>query len=121
MASHASWNSLRSVMPPQRRYSVSPIPAMQTRSRTTREHRPRSPGLSTRAPACDSADMDRLGREELVACVTRAGEIALGHFRKVSAERKPDRTLVTRADREVEAFLAAELGPRLPEAGILGE
>jgi myo-inositol-1(or 4)-monophosphatase len=60
-------------------------------------------------------------REELEAVAKRAGAVALGHFRHVEAERKADRTLVTAADREVEAFLVGELGRLLPEAGVIGE
>jgi fructose-1,6-bisphosphatase/inositol monophosphatase family enzyme len=70
---------------------------------------------------------------ELEAIAVRAGAIALGHFRRVphgehrehqehrEVERKPDRSVVTAADREVESFLGGELGPRLPDAGIIGE
>lgn len=43
------------------------------------------------------------------------------HFRTVTPERKPDRTLVTAADREVEALLVSALTPLFPAAGILGE
>jgi len=60
-------------------------------------------------------------RTELEELAIQAGDIALRHFRKVEAERKPDRSVVTQADREVEAFLAAELATRMPDAGILGE
>jgi myo-inositol-1(or 4)-monophosphatase len=60
-------------------------------------------------------------RTELEELAIRGGDIALRHFRKVEVERKPDRSLVTRADREVEAFLAAELSARMPDAGIIGE
>jgi len=60
-------------------------------------------------------------RAELEAIAARAGARALGHFRRVTAERKADRTLVTAADREIEAALVAELGTLLPDAGILGE
>src|SRR5438034_894070 len=60
-------------------------------------------------------------RAELEAIAARAGAQALRHFRRVTAERKADRTLVTAADREVEAALVAELGALLPDAGILGE
>lgn len=60
-------------------------------------------------------------RTELEELVIQAGDIALRHFRKVEAERKPDRSVVTQADREVEAFLAAELAAWMPDAGILGE
>jgi myo-inositol-1(or 4)-monophosphatase len=60
-------------------------------------------------------------RAELEAIAVRAGEIALSRFRAVVPERKTDRTLVTAADREVEAFLVDALGALLPDAGILGE
>jgi myo-inositol-1(or 4)-monophosphatase len=60
-------------------------------------------------------------RAELETVAVRAGELALGHFRRAVAVRKADRTLVTEADREVEALLVAELGALFPEAGILGE
>jgi myo-inositol-1(or 4)-monophosphatase len=60
-------------------------------------------------------------RTELEAVATRAGALALTHFRRVTPERKADRTLVTAADREVEAVLDAELGALLPDAGVLGE
>jgi myo-inositol-1(or 4)-monophosphatase len=59
--------------------------------------------------------------EVLEAVARRAGTLALGHFRHAAAERKADRSLVTAADREVEAFLVAELGRLLPEAGIIAE
>jgi fructose-1,6-bisphosphatase/inositol monophosphatase family enzyme len=58
---------------------------------------------------------------ELEAVARRAGAIAIRHFGHAEAERKADRTVVTAADREVEAALVAELGALLPEAGILGE
>ncbi len=60
-------------------------------------------------------------RATLEAVATRAGALALTHFRRVTAERKADRSLVTAADREVEALLVAELGALMPEAGIIGE
>ena len=60
-------------------------------------------------------------RAELEELTIRAGDIALRHFRKVEVERKPDRSVVTQADREVEAFLAAEMRERMPDAGIIGE
>ena len=60
-------------------------------------------------------------RTELEDVARQAGELALRHFRHVRAERKADRTLVTAADREVEALLVTELSRLLPDAGILGE
>lgn len=50
-----------------------------------------------------------------------AGKIALGHFRKVRPERKPDRTMVTVADRKIEEFLRTKLSQACPNHGILGE
>jgi myo-inositol-1(or 4)-monophosphatase len=61
---------------------------------------------------------DRATLEELAI---QAGAIALRHFRRVAPERKADRTLVTAADREVEAFLVEQLDVLWPEAGIIGE
>ncbi len=60
-------------------------------------------------------------RAALEDVAVRAGRVGLRHFYRVAAERKPDQTLVTQADREVEAFLTAELGALCPEAGIIGE
>ena len=60
-------------------------------------------------------------REELESIAARAGEIALRHFRRVTPERKSDRSLVTSADREVEAFITAALGEAWPGVGIVGE
>jgi myo-inositol-1(or 4)-monophosphatase len=60
-------------------------------------------------------------RGDLEAIAVRAGALALRHFRHVAPERKADRTLVTAADREVEAALVRDLGALLPDAGILGE
>src|SRR5439155_367806 len=65
--------------------------------------------------------MELPARAELESIAVDAGNLALRHFRHVASERKADRTLVTAADREVEAFLVAALRSRLPEAGILGE
>lgn len=65
--------------------------------------------------------MPPLGRTELEELARRGGELALRHFRRVEAERKADRSLVTQADRDVEAFLARELGASMPDAEIIGE
>src|SRR5262249_57807529 len=53
--------------------------------------------------------------------VRRAGELALAKRGRVAAEEKADRTLVTEADREVEAFLVSALATILPEAAVLAE
>jgi myo-inositol-1(or 4)-monophosphatase len=70
--------------------------------------------------AAGAADATAL-RVALESIAVRAGGIALGHFRRVTPERKADRTLVTEADRDVEAFVAAALGTVDSGAGILGE
>lgn len=53
--------------------------------------------------------------------VRAAGEIALQHFRRVTASRKADNTLVTIADRQVETFLRDALGQAFPADSLLGE
>ena len=60
-------------------------------------------------------------RAALEDVARRAGEIALARFRRVEPERKPDRTLVTAADREVEAAIVAAFTELLPGAAIVGE
>ena len=51
----------------------------------------------------------------------QAGQITLGHFRRVAPERKADGSFVTIADREAEAFLRAEIKKRFPDDAVLGE
>jgi myo-inositol-1(or 4)-monophosphatase len=60
-------------------------------------------------------------RAELESIAARAGEIALRHFQRVAPERKSDRSLVTSADREVEAYITAALTEAWPSVGIVGE
>src|SRR5262249_17353592 len=60
-------------------------------------------------------------RVALESIAERAGEIALAHFRRVTPERKSDRSLVTAADREVEAYIASALAAQCPGVGIVGE
>jgi myo-inositol-1(or 4)-monophosphatase len=59
--------------------------------------------------------------DALIGLAVRAGKIALRHFRNVIAERKPDRSFVTRADREVESFIRDEAARMAPDVGVLGE
>jgi myo-inositol-1(or 4)-monophosphatase len=66
-------------------------------------------------------DMGRPSMQALLPTVIEAGELARSFFRNVIAERKPDQTLVTAADRAVEEFLTPRLAALLPEARILGE
>ncbi len=57
----------------------------------------------------------------LLPTVIEAGELARSFFRNVTAERKPDQTLVTAADRAVEEFLTPRVSALLPGVRILGE
>ena len=51
-----------------------------------------------------------------------AGAVALRYFRQdVEVTLKPDRTPVTRADREAEEAIVARLGAAFPDIGFLGE
>lgn len=62
---------------------------------------------------------DRLGR--LLPLVRQASELALRHFGRVEGRQKPDRTLVTEADEEVERLLVEGLQRRFPGETIVGE
>lgn len=53
--------------------------------------------------------------------VRAAGKIALTHFNQVEGTCKPDRTLVTDADYEIEELLTGHLRANYPEHGIIGE
>jgi len=63
-------------------------------------------------------DVDFRWLEEIVRA---AGDIALKHFRQVRTARKADNTVVTVADREVEAFLRDALHRAFPADSLLGE
>jgi 3'-phosphoadenosine 5'-phosphosulfate (PAPS) 3'-phosphatase len=63
-------------------------------------------------------DVDFRWLEEIVQA---AGDIALKHFRQVTTARKADNTVVTIADREVEAFLRDALLQAFPADSLLGE
>lgn len=65
--------------------------------------------------------MTTVTRTALTDIAIRAGALALGHFRQVMPERKPDHTLVTAADREIETTLVNALAPLWPRAGLIGE
>ncbi len=69
-------------------------------------------------PACDPAFLAEVG-----ALVGRAGEVALGGFRRpdLAVSRKGDGTVVTDYDREVEALLRRGIAGSFPHDGLLGE
>jgi len=57
-----------------------------------------------------------------LACCDAADEIALRHFRRdLEISTKPDRTLVTQADRAIETMVRERLGAAHPDHGLVGE
>ncbi|MBI1387283.1 MAG: inositol monophosphatase [bacterium] len=58
---------------------------------------------------------------EMKPVILEAGKIAMKYFRNVQAERKADKSYVTAADREVEAFLHGEIKKRFPDHAFYGE
>jgi histidinol phosphatase-like enzyme (inositol monophosphatase family) len=62
--------------------------------------------------------------DDLISAVLEAGELALTLYRQgaaLRAQKKPDRSPVTEADRAVETQLAAFARARFPSAGFFGE
>lgn len=57
----------------------------------------------------------------LIVWVRQAGQIALRYFRHAKPQRKPDQSLVTQADLEIEQFLAAKIRVAYPRHGLIGE
>lgn len=57
----------------------------------------------------------------LVRLARRGGAIGLAHFRRAAAEAKTDSTIVTAADREIEAVIRDELHRHAPDVALLGE
>lgn len=51
----------------------------------------------------------------------QCGEIALGYFNRVEGTRKPDRSLVSAADLEIEELLVGLIKAAHPDHGIIGE
>lgn len=59
--------------------------------------------------------------EQVRAWARDAGVIALKYYNDVVPRRKPDRSLVTAADEEIERLLRARIKAAYPAHGILGE
>ena len=56
------------------------------------------------------------------SCCDVADEIALRHFRReLDIQAKPDRTLVTAADKEIEEVIRARIRDRFADHGLVGE
>lgn len=60
-------------------------------------------------------------RQQMKAAVLEAGEIALRHYGHASFEVKADDSVITVADREVDAFLEERTRAILPDAAYIGE
>lgn len=58
---------------------------------------------------------------QVLTWTRQAGRIALRHFGAVEPQVKADGTLVTRADLEIEQFLAAQIQATFPDHGLLSE
>lgn len=104
---------------------MSPTPCFLPESRIGRSAAIASVHFSTRQalyailPAMTTPTV--FDRDWVIALAKAAGDIALSYFRRTVAQRKPDATVVTAADRAVERFLVEELRRRYPDDGILGE
>lgn len=59
--------------------------------------------------------------EQVRGWAQEAGAIALHYYNAVEARRKPDRSIVTAADEEIERLLRERIMAAYPEHGILGE
>jgi histidinol-phosphatase len=56
------------------------------------------------------------------ACCDAADAIAIRHFRReLDIQAKPDRTLVTQADKQIEELIRGRIGERFPDHGLIGE
>ncbi len=65
--------------------------------------------------------MSEIDIAEVRAWTREAGTYARRYFNNVAAERKADRSWVTRADLEIEELLRARIGARYPSHGVIGE
>lgn len=59
--------------------------------------------------------------DEVREWVREAGALALRYFNNVTYDLKPDRSLVTRADIEIEQLLRERIADSYPDHGIIGE
>lgn len=64
---------------------------------------------------------DTIDIEQIQNWARVAGQLALEYFQDVTAERKADNSIITRADIEVEQYLTAQIRAAYPLHGIIGE
>ena len=65
--------------------------------------------------------MESFELDEVIQLARQAGEVALRYFGGSGARRKPDKTYVTKADREVERLVRRRLTEITPGFAVLGE
>lgn len=65
--------------------------------------------------------MESFELDKIIQLAREAGELALKYFGNPGARRKPDKTYVTEADREVENLVRVRLEQITPGFGVLGE
>jgi len=58
---------------------------------------------------------------QTIAWAHQAGQIAMRHFKCVSPQYKPDNSLLTRADVEIEQFLVEQIRVAYPDHRLIGE
>ena len=58
---------------------------------------------------------------QIIAWARQAGQIALRYFNNVTPQTKPDQTLLTPADLEIESFLAERFRATFPTHHLIGE
>lgn len=58
---------------------------------------------------------------QAITWARQAGQIAMRHFKHVSPRYKPDNSLLTRADVEIEQFLVEQIRTTYPDHGLIGE
>jgi myo-inositol-1(or 4)-monophosphatase len=65
--------------------------------------------------------MSKFNIQEVCEWAKTGGSIARSYFNKVTGRRKPDHSMVTQADVEIEIFLRDRIRQRYPDHGIIGE
>ena len=58
---------------------------------------------------------------EVISWARQAGQIALGYFKNVTPELKPDNTFLTKADLEIERYLGEQIRGTFPDHHMIGE
>lgn len=83
------------------------------------------PFSTTKRSTSPCSDLNLPGSPEVIYLITswvrQAGLIALRHFNNVTAQSKPDQTIVTQADLEIEQFLYARIKTAFPAHRVIGE